>query len=240
MTNAETKIEVVTSESEHWYPSPRKAGEYYPSVTTVLSVYPKGVGFNKYLAAQSSWESSQQILQDAGKRGTRVHQATQFLEEGSELLRDSYSLDEWEMLMGFVSWYQGAKPETIAVEYPLVSDKLKTGGTIDRVYMIDGKRTILDIKTSGAIYGNYWVQAATYAEMYEQATKTKVDQTAILRLTDRKKSRYEYKTMDRDEWKKEFKVFKAIQDIWNHLNPNAGPKILEIPLTLSLGVGAVT
>lgn len=230
----EIKIEVVTSQNEHWYPSQKKKGLFLPSVTTILSVYPKGIGFNKYLTAQSSWESSQQILQDAGKRGTRVHEATQLLEEGQELIREMYALDEWECLMGFVAWHAENKPQVGFIEHSLISDKLKTGGTIDRIYTIDGRITVLDIKTSNAIHGNYWVQAATYAKMAEMNLDLKVDQTAILRLTDRRKDRYEYKVRDRSEWLEDFKLFKPLQAIWNHLNPNAKPKILEIPTTLKL------
>ncbi len=229
-----TKIEVITSESEHWYPSKLKKNVLYPSVTTVLSVYPKGVGFNKYLTAQSSWESSQEILNNAGKRGTNVHKASEALERGETLLREHFTLEEWEMLMGFVAWYEEYQPKIIHIEESVVSDKLKTGGTIDRIYDIDGVITLLDIKTSSAIYGNYWIQVSAYAHMAETVLKIKIDQTAILRVTDRKKSRFEYKTHDQNEWKEDFKIFKPIQAIWNHMNPKAGPKILEVPTTLTL------
>jgi CRISPR/Cas system-associated exonuclease Cas4 (RecB family) len=234
----ETIIEVVTSDSEHWYPSKRSNNRtvYYPSVTTILSVWPKGVGFNKYLTSQDSWESSQEILQSAGKRGTLVHKATEYLEDGIVLKREAYNIDEWEMLMGYCKWRQEHQFLLQGMELPLVSDKLKTGGTIDRVFKTspNGHYMILDIKTSNSIYGNYWVQVAAYAEMYEQHFGIEIEEVAILRLTQRRKDRFEYKTMNRSFWKDEFKAFKSIQHIWNHINPDAQPKILELPTTLSL------
>lgn len=230
-------VEFITSESEHWYPSPTKPDVYYPSVTTVLSVFPKGVGFNKYLTAQPSWEDAQQTLKEAGKRGTNVHKATEMLESGAVLSRPSYTVQEWEMLCGFVAWYKETRPQILHMEFGIVSDKHKTGGTIDRVYVIDGIITLLDIKTSSSIHDNYWIQVAAYAQMFEEANKdTKIAQTAILRLTDRKKSRYEYQTRERSEWKKDFKTYQSTRAMWDYVNPTAKPKIIELPDTLSLAL----
>ncbi|WP_230677635.1 hypothetical protein, partial [Streptococcus pneumoniae] len=75
---------------------------FYPSVTTILSVFPKSVGFNKYLTAQTNWESSQEILKAAGQRGTNVHKATERLESMETLVRPDFSVQEWQMLEGFV------------------------------------------------------------------------------------------------------------------------------------------
>src|SRR3990167_10384519 len=126
--------EMVTSESEHWYSSPTRPDVWYPSVTTILSVFPKGVGFNKYLTAQTSWESSQEALKKAGQRGTNVHQATELLDRGFTLSREGYSLEEWQMLIGFVNWYKIYKPKLLFMEKRVVSDNIGTGGTIDRIY----------------------------------------------------------------------------------------------------------
>lgn len=227
--------EFITADSEHWYPSPKKPDVWYPSVTTILSVFPKGVGFNKYLTQQSSWESAEENLKEAGKRGTNVHKGSEMLELGETLQRGIYTVQEWQMLMGFVAWHDLYKPELHKMEYGLVSDKHKTGGTIDRVYTINGFKTVFDLKTSGSIHDNYWCQVAMYAQMYEEKHKGEIiDQTAILRVTDRKKSLFEFQTKTRDEWKEDLKIFKAVQEVWTYLNPNAQPKILELPEVLKL------
>lgn len=229
-----TKVEVITSESEHWYPSSKKKGTFYPSVTTILSVFPKGIGFNKYLVSQNSWEESQETLNKAGARGTLIHKATEDLERGETLQRDFYSLDVWQALMGFCNWHQKFSPKMIYTEESLVSDKLKTGGTVDRVYEIDGEYMVLDIKSSNAIHDNYYIQTSVYAKMIEEKFKITISKTAILRITGRRKEGYEYKIHERDEWQEDFKLFKPLQDIWNHMNPNAGPKELEVPTTLTI------
>lgn len=234
---SDNKVEFITSENEHYYPSPKKKGIWYPSITTLLSIYPHGVGLNRWLAAQSSWEASQEVLKAAGKRGTKVHEATQLLEQGSELFRDSYSLEEYEMLMGFVEWHNLFKPKMIHMEKSLVSDRMKTGGTVDRIYEINGKTILLDIKTSSAVHDNYWIQVAAYAKLVKEKLGITVDATAILRLRQLKgntKTRFEYKAHDKEEYEFDFEEFPRVQFIWNRLNPKAGPKILEIPTTLKL------
>src|SRR3990167_5392766 len=101
--NAETK-QMITSSSEHWYPSLKKKNTYYPSITTLLSVFPKGVGFNMYLTQQVSWESSQEALKESAERGTRVHNAADKLNDGEELIIDDYYEEEWLRIWGFTKW----------------------------------------------------------------------------------------------------------------------------------------
>jgi len=232
---ADTKKEFITSNDEHWYPSPSKKEVWYPSVTTIIgATFPKGVGFQKYLANLSSYEESQTILKDAGRRGTNVHEGTELLERGETLHRDNYTLEEWQMLEGFVKWWKKYQPEVLAVERSLCSDKLKTGGTIDRVYIINGVLTILDIKTSSAIHDNYWAQTAAYDALWFEHEKQRVEQTAILRLAPKRKEGYEYVCHSRKEIDKDFKVFKSVYTVWEYLNPKAGPKLLDVPTELSL------
>lgn len=227
--------EFISSEGAHWYESKKHKGTYYPSVTTVIGdSFPKGKGFERYLADQESYEKSQEILEAAGNRGTRVHNATELLESGKTLIRESYSLEEWQMLIGFVAWHKEYQPKPIAIEQSVISDKLKTGGTIDRVYDIDGVITLLDIKTSSAVHQNYWIQTAVYKTIWEETHKEKIERTAILRLAPRRKLGYEYVLHDEDEIKVDFLTWKGVRAIWDYRNPNAKPKILELPDELVL------
>lgn len=228
------KREFVTVNNEHWYPSPSLPEVFYPSVTTILSVFPKGEGFSRYLANAQSWESSQEILKAAGKRGTNVHSGTEDLEKGATLDRVNYTLEEWKMLEDFVNWHHTFHPICEAMEAGVVSDAYKTGGTIDRVYMIDGVRTIFDIKTSTAIHENYWVQVAQYALMYEEKTGLPIGQTAILRLGSKHKCGYEYSTRDREEWVRDSVMFGICHEMWDYTNPNAKPKVIEVPEKLKI------
>lgn len=228
--------EFITSENEHWYKSKKKSDVYYPSVTTVLGdSYPKGLGFQKYLANLDSWDESRDILSAAGKRGTNVHDATEKLEAGETLQKVFYTIEEWRMIEGFVKFFKDYNPEAIAIEKSFISDKIKTGGTIDRVYMLDGIVTLLDIKTSSAIHENYWIQTSVYRQMWEEdKNNPRIERTAILRLTPRMKKGYELKFHEVDEMNEDYEVWKAVRKIWDYRNPKAGPRIIDLPDTLSL------
>lgn len=229
--------------SEHWYESPKKKGVYYPSVTYVTGFLPKGQFFEKYLAEQDSWESSRELLKEAGERGTRVHIASELLDRGESICYEPTALtftdEEYQLLYFYTLWHKKYKPVIALdkIELRLISDKLKLGGTADRVYQIDGKTVLFDLKTSkSAIWDSHWIQTSCYASMYEELYKVKVDEVAILRLTSRRKEGYEYVTRSRDKWKNDFKQFKKTYDTMIYLSNNkiVTPKIIEIPDTLTL------
>lgn len=230
-----TKVEYITSNDEHWYPSPRKKDVWYPSATTIVGkIFPKGIGFQRYLANQSSWEESRKVLEAAGRRGTNVHEATELLEEGKTLYCENYTMEEWQMIEGFVKWYNAHQPKVLYTEERFASDRLRTGGTIDRVYEIDGEIVVLDFKTSSAIHDNYWAQTAIYWALLKEKTKIEADKTAVLRLAPRRKLGYEYVLHDRDQIKEDLAAFKHAQKMWDYLYPKAAPKLLEVPTEFSL------
>lgn len=229
----------------HWYESPKHKGVFYPSVTAV-NVMPKDKYFEKYLADLGSYEESQSILNEAGKRGTRVHEATEAIERGETLDYTTSGLkdDEWELLMSFIKWHKEFSPVVIdvngnsGIELKLISDKLKLGGTADRVYMINGKRVLFDIKTSKSkIFNYHWTQVAAYAHMYEEIYKQKIDCTAILRLTNRTKKGYEYVVHEEEEWRTvDLPQFKRNYETYKYINGEKAwhPEIKEIPRYASI------
>jgi hypothetical protein len=231
----------TTIGDEHWYPSKTIEDKWYPSVTTILKAYPKGVGFERYLANQESYESSREILKAAGSRGTNVHDATERLENGSILHRTEFTDEEWKMLMGFINFHKDLKPEIIMTEKSIVSDVLETGGTIDRVYKIDGEYVLLDFKTSKAIHNNYWLQVAVYHGLFmEQREALGLGhitpmRTAILRLAPGKKSGYELAYHDMSKIREDFDTFFSLYRIWKYDNPKAKPQFDTLPDTIDLG-----
>lgn len=228
--------EFLTSENEHWYPSPTVKDKWYPSVSTITSIFPKGKGFEMYLANQNSYEDAQDILADAGKRGTIVHEATQALEEGKKLKRENYTLEQWQMIEDFVKWWNEYLPVKVAMEKSITADAMGCGGTIDRVYEIEGERVLLDIKTTKKIYQSQWVQTAAYRTLWDILNPKKfIQKTAILRLGASTKLGYQYATHDIGEIIEDFAVFNSLKYIWHYINKTkTGPKILEVPEELSL------
>jgi len=235
----ENKTIKLMPKDSHWYPAQKKKGVYWPSVTYVTGFLPKGQAFDRYLANQESYEESKRILEEAGTKGTIFHQMTEVLEQGSTISYETAGVsdDIYELLSFFCDWYREYNPILKHMELKLISDKHRLGGTCDRIYVIDGKVTLLDLKTSrSAIYDSHYLQISAYASMYEHLYKEKIDQVAILRVTPRRKSGYEYVIKPRIEWQKDYKQFKSTYNTMIYLSGGkvVEPKILEVPEVLSL------
>lgn len=229
----------ILPSGEHWYYSEKKK-VYYPSVTMITSFLPKGKFFEKYLADQESYEESRRLLEEAGQRGTRIHEASEALDRGQTITYGETMLtdEEYSLLAhGYIGWHAEYKPEIKHVELCLVSDKHKLGGKLDRIYKIDGQTVLFDLKSSrSAIWDSHWIQVSAYADMYEHLFKEKVDKVAILRLTEKRKNGYEYVERTRDEWLEDYKQFKNTYDTMLYLQGGKvlEPKIIEVPEQIKL------
>ena len=216
-----TPVEILAIDDAHWYRNSPKS-KYLPSVSAILGQFKDGLEY------VSPYE-----LKQAQERGVRVHSATEQLEQENSLVRGFYSEKEWGMIAGFVSWWEDTLPEkTLFSEKMLVGKKY--GGSLDRVYQIDGKKVLIDIKTTSAIYDKHWLQVAAYATLVEKTENMKIDEVAILRLTDKTKKRYQYEARSREEWMNDYSVFEKMLNLWHTLNPDKQPKISDLPDVLSL------
>jgi len=217
---------LLEKDDAHWYTSPKLSGKYLPSVSTILGTLKDGLEF------VSAWD-----LKKAQERGTKLHKATEDLENGMTLDRDFYDDKEWLMLLGFARWYAATKPQPLAIEQAFASKKLGYGGTIDRVYLIDGLITVLDLKTTSVIYDKHFMQVAAYAEGAVKSGIVKhVDQTAILRLSDKTKVGYQYVEHSSVEMKADYKAFANLFATYSYLNPDKQPVVLDLPQTISMEV----
>ena len=67
----------------------------------------------------------------------------------------------------FCEWKELVKFKLLFAEHLLVSEKYKFGGQID-IAAIQGKRAIIDIKTSNAIYEDHKIQVAAYGNLWNE------------------------------------------------------------------------
>jgi len=65
----------ITIPDEHWYQSSITKA-WLPSVTSILSVYPKGYGYDLWL--KQTGFNSEIILKKAGDIGSKVHDSLRF------------------------------------------------------------------------------------------------------------------------------------------------------------------
>ena len=162
-------------------------GNAYPSVTTVLSILNEE-SIAKWRARVGE-EEANRIGNRATTRGTAVHS-----------LIEKYLKNEPDCREGFlphvVQSLENLKPlldkhvtKVYAQEIPLYSDHLQLAGTCDAVVEWDGVPTIVDWKTrrrpkKKANIGNYFMQLAAYAVMWEERTGMPIQNTRIVMDVD--------------------------------------------------------
>lgn len=229
-------VELAPTLTEHWYLI--NGEKLYPSITTILKYYPKSEQLTKW-AAEQGWEESREILSDAGRRGTQVHEAIHQLLTGSEIIKEHFELSEWWKLNAFKSWYEennqkGSQGiQIIETEKRIVSQKYRYAGTVDCLCRLDDKVFVIDWKTSKNAYPHFALQVAAYAHaLVEMEIVPSVDKTACLILGTRSRSAFRF--TEYENWKDDFKAFLAIKSIFDREQPEP-PQVLNLPESLKLG-----
>jgi len=124
----------VTMPDSRYY---RRNGNYYPSVTHVLSSYPKGKYFEDWL--KKVGYSAEWIVKKAAEEGTLVHEMIEDWLNGEEitfLYKDGnpkMPAHVWQMFLRFVDFWETYNPTLIEAEVHLFSDKIQVAGTCDLV-----------------------------------------------------------------------------------------------------------
>lgn len=91
---------------------------------------------------------------------------------------------------GFFKWAKINKLTIIRSEQKIYSKKWKYAGTLDLEGIVNGKRTIIDIKTGNALYPEAFLQASSYLKAREEETGKKYPGGVIvLRLAKEDKER---------------------------------------------------
>ena len=129
----------------------RLDGEVVPGVTSVL----KSVGIIDYSFIP------QEILQRASKRGTAVHLALQYLDEGC-LDRTSVDVEHRGYIEAYERFVTESGFEPAHIEHRVYHPVYRYAGTLDRTGLLNGTLTILDFKT-GLVLPGHALQLAAYA-----------------------------------------------------------------------------
>ena len=217
-------------------------GGYVPSVTTILNAYPKDAGYFQWL--KSVGEDADTIRDEAGRRGSLVHGLTELYDSGAEVTifddngNVNFKLSEWAMFERYVDFATRFAPENLIVEQNYINADLRFAGTVDRVIELDGKKILMDIKTSNAIYDSYWLQLASYRELLA-AAGTEVDEVAILWLNAKTRTEGKKGTIQGIGWQlvskadtaNDWRLFKHTQALWLAQNADLQPKKLSYQLS---------
>jgi len=222
----------ITSLDERWYEN-QETHEFIPSSSWISSYYPKGVEYFKWLASKG-WNEAEQIKNEAGEKGSRVHKAIETLIRGEKVNMDDLypdenginremTPDEWRSVMSFVDWVKEEKPEFISNEYTVIGEGY--AGTVDIKCRLSGKVGIVDIKTSQDIWPSHELQLSSYKHADPEC-----EFIAILQVGYRRNKKF-FKFTELED---KFNLFLAAKEIWANENKNISPKQIEYPITLKL------
>jgi hypothetical protein len=215
---------------------------YVPSVTTILNAYPKDAGFYQWI--KTVGEDADTIRDEAGKRGSIVHELTEKYDSGEEInfLNGSgsinFKLAEWAMFEKYVDFVKRYNPTNDIIEQNYINYDLGFAGTIDRVIDINGKKILMDIKTSNAVYDSYWLQLAAYRELL-RINDVRVDEVAILWLNAKTRTMgtkgamqgIGWQLISRADTSHDWELFRHTQELWLAQNRDIQPRKLSYQLT---------
>lgn len=120
----------------------------------------------------------------------------------------------------FLEWWRGRNVKVLATEKIVISEKFRYGGTLDILADIDGKRTVLDVKTSRGIYDEHFIQTAAYAQAEFETSGEPVQETRILRIGRVGSEGFEDRPLT--DWRTHLDLFACLRRIheldWNLKN----------------------
>jgi len=226
-----------------WY-SIEGSCKWVPSVTSILSAAGKGEYFDKWLANQGSWDNACKVRDKAAKRGTIVHEISEDLLNGEEVILDA-GPEIVKRVMCLEQWYNDYQPEIIMQEIMLAFPGIRFAGRFDILARIDNKNVLIDIKT-----GNYYKSHDLQASMYKILWDTIIEDTGAGKeyMIDEM-----YGLYLNDKWKKKpnptFKqlkflpnVVESVVNLWYWMNSDyrgndPHPKTaMKLPHSFKLGV----
>ena len=185
------KLTTQTINFKRFYQAPN--GILYPSITTVLSTRKKE-GLFEWRKKVGN-EVANYVARTSANRGTAVHHMC-------EDYLNNYPIDwpdKWkEHEKKFLPYclFKQLKKSVLekidnirSQECALFSHKYRVAGRVDCIAEYDGELSIIDFKTStkertDEYNENYYIQAAAYAEMFEEQTGTPIEQIVILVVTE--------------------------------------------------------
>ena len=228
----------------------RDAERFYPSVTFVLSYFPKNKFFESW--AKDVGHNIDIILRKAGDEGRMVHKGIESMLNGKELIwlenstYANYPPEVWIMLNRFTEFWETYKPQLISTECHLFSDEYEFAGTADIVCIINDEVWLIDIKTSNSIHKSFDLQTAAYSTAWNETHNTPVTRRGILWLkSPKRKPDRNGKKMQGDGWEilesknnleKDFKLFELAYELFKLENEEMKPLTEILPTSLKLNI----
>ena len=209
---------------KHYY---NVEGNYVPSVTTILNSIAKPalipwavkMGAEWYQENHDKGLAVEEVMK--GIKGAHRKRSTDALEVGKMVHDWCEKAINWKLGRGeipdmpeheaaensinaFRGWVKENDVEWITSEEKVYSKEHNYAGTIDAVAKVNGEFSVIDFKTSAAVYNAYHLQCAAYGQCVREVYGKEIDSSYILRF-DKKTGAFE--SVRSNEFAENFKAF---------------------------------
>jgi hypothetical protein len=118
---------------------------------------------------------------------------------------------------GFIDWYDKNNVKFLEVERMVYSKSLEYVVIFDAVAEVNGKKVVLEYKTSKSLYTEYRFQASAYVRAYEEETEKDLDGYILLNFGKESGVFDKLEVFDKKEVDYDFQTFMACLTIKNSL-----------------------
>lgn len=145
--------------------------------------------------------------------GTMIHDwLSEFLNAGiskKPLPKKPINPEMKNAVNAFLDWCKKNKVKFLETERKIYSKKYGYAGTLDAVAMVNGKMTLVDFKTSNAIYPEMFLQTVAYQSAFSEETGKKITHNLILRLSKENKEKgiEAFEVKETENYKENFGAF---------------------------------
>lgn len=195
-----------------------KEGKRIPGTTTITGVLnkPALVPWANNLGLQGI--NVKDYVDDKADIGTLVHEMMFCDLKGEKVNTSYYTATQIEIAKNsfkkYINWKKQHTIESIVLEYGMVSEKYQYGGTIDNYCLFDGVPTLIDYKTSKALYSEMFIQVAAYRQLLMEHGH-KVRNVAILRVGRDELEGFEYYEITKEKLDLSWELFSHCLGIYN-------------------------
>lgn len=179
-----TELKVKEQAGKRWYQIP--TGEWFPSITTVLSIKEKPwlENWKKMLG-----DKAQKETERCADRGTAVHKMIENYLMNEKNTTKGFDLEHVK-LFNQTKFHLNRLNNIRAQEIPLYSMDLKTAGRVDCVAEYNKILSIVDFKTSNnnkttESIEDYFIQCTAYAIMYNELFNEPIENIVIIMAVEK-------------------------------------------------------
>lgn len=161
-------------------------GKLVPSVTGITGVMNKPALIKWANNLGLDGIDNEDYVDKLASAGTLAHRMVEDFYRKMKTFTGAFSKDAIDAAQisydKFLEWQKTNMFIPMKIELQLVSREYKFGGTLDLYGMLGGLRTLLDIKTSKAVYKDYFTQVGGGYRILLEENGYPVDEVQILRL----------------------------------------------------------